>query len=68
MFALPALIWAVFIPSLKQGLPNPIPAYEKILLDLAVFCGDWRWLLALPIVGLGLLFAIAERTASRARG
>jgi hypothetical protein len=66
-FGLPAIIWAVFLPSLKQGLPNPIPAYEKVLLETAVFCGVWKWLLALPILGLGLLFTIAELTASRAR-
>ena len=65
MFGLPAFVWAIFLPSLKQGLPNPLPAYEKILLDLAVFCGDWKWLLAVPIVGLGLLFTIAEFTGSR---
>jgi hypothetical protein len=38
MWGLPALIWAIFLPSLKQGLPNPLPAYERILLDFAVFC------------------------------
>jgi len=67
MFGLPALIWAIFLPSLRQGLPNPLPAYERILLEIAVFCGDWKWLLAIPILGLGLLFTIAELTASRAR-
>lgn len=35
-------------------------AYEKMLLDIAVFCSEWRFVLVLPIVGLGLLFAIAE--------
>jgi hypothetical protein len=67
MFGLPALIWAVFLPSLRQGLPNPLPAHERILLEIAVFCGDWKWLLAIPILGLGLLFTIAELTGSRAR-
>lgn len=38
MFALRAAVWAVFLPSLKQGLPDPIPGYEKILLEVAVFC------------------------------
>jgi len=65
MFGLPALVLAIFLPSLNQGLPSPLPAYEKILLDIAVFCGDWKWVLALPIVGLALLFTIAELTASR---
>ena len=68
MFGLPVVIWAVFLPSLKQGLPSPLPAYEKMLLDIAVFCGDWKWLFALPTLGLGLLFTIAELTASRAHG
>jgi hypothetical protein len=55
MFALPAAAWAVFLPSLKQGLPDPIPGYERVLLEVAVFCGSVRWmlaLLALPIVGV----------------
>ena len=68
MFGLPALIWAVFLPSLRQGLPNPIPAYERVLLEMAVFCSEWKWLLALPILGLGLLFTIVELTASRGHG
>ena len=67
MFALPAAIWAVFLPSLKQGLPNPLPAYEKFLLDIAVFCGVWKWFLTLPILGLGFLFSIAALTGSRPR-
>ena len=53
MFAVPATIWAVFLPSLKQGLPDPIPVYERVLLEIAVFCGSWKWLLVLPILGLG---------------
>jgi hypothetical protein len=68
MFGYPALIWAIFLPSLKQGLPNPLPAYEKMLLDIAVFCSEWRFILVLPIVGLGLLFAIAEVAAADASG
>jgi len=67
MFALPAAVWAVFLLSLKQGLPDPIPSYEKILLEAAVFCVTWKWilaLLALPIVGV--LFTIAEFTVCRA--
>jgi hypothetical protein len=77
MFALPAAVWEVFLPSLKQGLPDPIPGYEKVLLEVAVFCGTWKWMLALlafPIIGV--LFTVAEfmsntqacktRTATRA--
>jgi hypothetical protein len=67
MFVLPYIIIGVF-PSLNQGVPHPIPAYEEILLQIALFCGRFRWLLLLPTVGLGVSFAIAEMTsASRAR-
>jgi len=68
MFGLPALIWATFLPSLKQALqeslPYSIPAYERILLEIAVLCGDWKWLLALPLASLGLLFTIKELKAT----
>ena len=58
MFAVPATIWAVFLPSLKQGLPDPIPIYERVLLEIAVFCGSWKWLLVLPLLGLGMAFTV----------
>jgi hypothetical protein len=64
MYSLPAAVWAVFLPSLKQGLPDPIPVYEKIRLEVALFCGSWQWmlaLLALPIVVV--LFTVAEFTS-----
>lgn len=64
MFGLPAIILAVFLPSLRQGLHDPIPIYERILLEFAAFCLHWRWLIALPTGGLGLLFTIAELTRS----
>jgi hypothetical protein len=65
MFAVPAIIWATFLPSLKQGLPDPIPAWERVLLDIAVFCGWWKWLLVLPLLGLGMAFTIAHLASSR---
>ena len=65
MFAVPATIWAIFSPSLKQGLPDPIPTWEKALLDVAVFCGWWKWLLVLPLLGLGMAFTIAHLASSR---
>ena len=65
MFAAPAIIWTIFLPSLKQGLPNPIPALERVLLDIAVFCGSWKWLLVLPLLGLGVAFTIAHLASSR---
>jgi hypothetical protein len=64
MFALPAAVWTVFLPSLKQGLPRPIPGYERVLLGAAVFCSSVKWmlaLLALPVVAV--LFAVAEFTS-----
>jgi len=63
MFGLQAAVWAAFLPSLKQGIPDPIPGYEKLLLDVAVFCSTWKWMLALlapPIVVL--VFTIAAFT------
>ena len=65
MFVLPATIWAIFLPSLKQGLPDLIPAWERVLLDIAVFCGRWKWLLVLPLLGLGTAFTIAHLALSR---
>jgi hypothetical protein len=66
MFGLPAIVEAVFLPSLKQGLPNPIPYYERILLEIALLCGQWRWFLALPIAGV-LLIVAGLTSASRVR-
>ena len=65
LFGLPAVVWAVYLPSLRQGLPNPIPLYEKALLETAVFCDVWKWLLALPLVGVGIVLAIVGLTVSR---
>ncbi len=62
MFGLPAAVWATFLPSLRQGLPDPLPGYERVLLNVAVFCDSWRFLLALPIVGV--LFAVAAFTST----
>ena len=64
MFGLPAAVWAVFLPSLKQSLPDPIPGYERILLEVAFLCSRFKWmvaLLALPIVVV--LFTVAEFTS-----
>ena len=63
MFGFPAIVWAAFLPTLKQGIPNPIPGYERALLEAAAICVIWKWmlaLLALPIVVL--LFTIAAFT------
>lgn len=60
MFAVPAVILAIFLPSLRQGLPNPVPGYEEALLEIASFCMRWRFLLAFPIPMA--LFSIAAFT------
>jgi hypothetical protein len=54
------VILANFLPSLQQGLPNPVPEYEQVLLEIASFCQRFRFLLALPIPML--LFSIAAFT------
>jgi hypothetical protein len=66
MFSYPAIIWTIFLPFLKNG-PSPLPAYDRFFLDIAVFCMEWRFILVLPMVGLGLLFTVAQATHSRAR-
>ena len=62
MFCLPAAVFAVF-PTMKHG-SSPIP----ILLDVVVFCGEFRWflaLLALPIIAV--LFTLAAFTSGSRR-
>ena len=68
MFGLPTIVLAVFLPSLKQGIPTPIPAYERILLETADFCVMWRWLVALPLAGLGAALTFVGLTVPRPRG
>ena len=63
MFILPAIVRTAFLPSLEQGLPNPVPGYEQILLGVAVFFLHWRFLLALPIAVV--LFTVAAFTSAR---
>jgi hypothetical protein len=61
LFLLPAVIEASFLPSLRQGVPNHVPGYEQILLAVALFCHDRRWLLA-PLTVL-VLFLIAASSS-----
>ena len=61
LFLLPAVVEAVFLPSLRQGVPNPIPDYEANLLGVALFCHRFRWLLA-PLTVL-VFFLIAAFTS-----
>lgn len=65
MFALPAAILAILMPSLQQDLAVPIPAWERVLLGIAVFCLSWRWFLALPLLGLGTALTIAHLASPR---
>jgi hypothetical protein len=64
LFVLPAVVEAVFLPSLRQGVPNPIPDYEAILLEVALFCHRFRWLLApFSVVVLFLIAAFTRESA-----
>lgn len=65
IFGLPEAIRAVFLPSLEQGTPAPVPGYEQVLLGIAVFCFRFRWVLALPIAAVVVvLFTIAALTSA----
>ncbi len=64
MFVFPAVVLAIYLPSLKQDLPNPLPIYEQVLLEISAFCLTWRFLLTLPIVSV--LFTIAGLTNGKA--
>ncbi len=61
MFGIPAAVMAIFLPSLEQGTPNPIPGYERLLLGIALFCMRFKWLLTVPI--LMVLFGTAGLTS-----
>lgn len=58
MFCLPVAVFAVF-PTMKHGSPIPI------LLDVVVFCLEFRWFLALPIIAV--LFTLAAFTSGSRR-
>jgi hypothetical protein len=68
MFVLPAVVWSAFLPSLKQGI-DPTPGYERILLDVAIFCVSWKWILALlaPPTIVVLFIVAASTPESRVR-
>jgi hypothetical protein len=61
MFGFPAVVTAVFLPSLEQGLP--VPEYEQLLLGAALFCSRFSWLITLPIVSV--LLSIPAFTRGR---
>lgn len=66
LFILPAIVEAVFLPSLRQGIPDPVPDYEQILLGIAFFLHRYRWLLTPPaLIALFLLTAFGKRSAAR---
>jgi hypothetical protein len=64
LFIFPAVVEAVYLPSLRQGVPNPIPEYEANLLGAALFCHRFRWFLA-PLTVL-VLFVVAAFTGKSA--
>jgi hypothetical protein len=62
MFGLQYVAMAALRPSLEQGLP--ISGYERILLDAALFCGRFKWFLALlTLPAVVVLFTIAVFTS-----
>ena len=62
----PAVVEAVFLPSLRQGIPNPIPEYEANLLGVALFCHRFRWFLApLTVLVLFLIAAVTSKSEVR---
>ena len=66
LFIFPAVVEAIYLPSLRQGVPNPIPEYEANLLGIALFFHRYRWLLApLTIPVLFLIAAFTSRSAVR---
>lgn len=66
MLLLPAVVTSVFLPSLRQGFPNPIPGYEQIVLRISAFCLRYSWLLAPgTIVMLFLIAAVTRDSAVR---
>jgi hypothetical protein len=65
VFGLPEAIKVLFLPSLEYGNTTPVPAYERMLLGIAIFCLRFMWLLALPIaVVVVVLFAVAGITSA----
>ncbi len=60
----PAIVEAIFLPSLRQGIPNPVPDYEANLLGFALLCHRFRWFLA-PLTVM-LFFLIAAFTSESA--
>jgi predicted membrane metal-binding protein len=66
LFILPAAIEAVFLPSLRQGIPNPIPDYEATLLEVAFFFHRFRWFLApTTIFALFLIATVTRKSGIR---
>jgi hypothetical protein len=62
MFGLEAAVRAAYLPSLEQNLP--ISGYERILLGVALFCGRFRWFVALlTLPAVLVLFTVAVFTS-----
>jgi hypothetical protein len=56
-FGFPAAVEAVFLPSLRLGIPKPVPGYERLLLGAASVCREYGVLVVPPLVAI--LFAAA---------
>jgi hypothetical protein len=63
MFGLPEVITILFLSSSEQGVATPVPAYERILLGIAVFGFRFRWVLAFPLAAfIVAIFIVAALT------
>ena len=56
MFILPAVAVGILLPSLS----DPIPWYDRIILEVSAFFLTWRFVLVMPTIGL--FFTVATLT------
>jgi len=59
MFLLPAVVERVLLPSLS----DPVPIYEQILLNMAVFCARWHFVAVLPTLVVSFTLAAFTKSA-----
>lgn len=64
MFCLPEIIVAVFHPSAAHGSSAQAPPFERVLIDIAVFCSRFKWVFAFPIVMVLFTIAIFMKTGA----
>jgi hypothetical protein len=67
MFVFPALVEAIFLPSLQRHDPAPLPTYEIVLLELTFFFRRFRLLMPLIVFSL-FLVAVVKDAFGRPKG